>query len=238
MTATSELRYDVDGVETTAWLSKPDGPGPWPAVLVVHDGIGLECYQRSRAVELADAGYVALAMDYHGGRTFFGDPDAMLARVMPLLADRDRMYTLGRRALDTLLGVSGVDTAQVGAVGFGAGGSIVLELLRNDVQIAAAAVVHPAVPDSAVDDWIGTRCSLLLATGSADPISPPERLLALGAVLQSAGVDWRLDVYGGALHAFWAESDGRPTVPGVGHHPAHARRLWRDVLDHVGSVLG
>jgi hypothetical protein len=56
------------------------GEGPWPAVLIGHDGVGLESYQRSRADELATRGYLAFAMDYHGGEVFLGRPEAMLVR--------------------------------------------------------------------------------------------------------------------------------------------------------------
>ena len=69
-----------------AHLAQPSGEGPWPAVLIGHDGIGLDGYQRSRADDLVEHGYVTLAMDYHGGQTFFGNPEAMLAPDMPRLA--------------------------------------------------------------------------------------------------------------------------------------------------------
>ena len=87
MIAAREVTYDVDGLTMVAHLARPDSKGPWPAVLIGHDGIGLDDYQRGRAEDLAKHGYIALAMDYHAGRTFFGDRDAMLARVMPLMAD-------------------------------------------------------------------------------------------------------------------------------------------------------
>jgi dienelactone hydrolase len=61
-----------------AHLAWPGGEGPWPAVLIGHDGIGLDDYQRRRADDLAVHGYVALAMDYHGGQLFSGRPEAML----------------------------------------------------------------------------------------------------------------------------------------------------------------
>ncbi|GGR45752.1 hypothetical protein GCM10010219_59010 [Streptomyces netropsis] len=44
---------------------------------------------------------MALAFDLHGGR-YLGDPEQMLARCMPLLADPDRMRGIGHAALDVL----------------------------------------------------------------------------------------------------------------------------------------
>src|SRR5699024_5675544 len=58
----------ADGLTMVAHLARPDGEGPGPAVLIGHDGIGLHEYQRDRADNLAERGYVALAMDYRGAR--------------------------------------------------------------------------------------------------------------------------------------------------------------------------
>jgi len=109
MVVARQAIYDVDGLTMVGHLARPDGEGPWPAVLIGHDGIGLEDYQRGRADILADRGYIVLAMDYHAGRTYFGEPEAMLARVMPLLADPGRMRAIGRTALEVLLAEPGAD---------------------------------------------------------------------------------------------------------------------------------
>jgi dienelactone hydrolase len=241
MVVVQEVNYDVDGLTMAAHLARPDGDGPWPAVLIGHDGVGLEHYQRGRADILAERGYVTLALDYHAGRTYFGEPQAMLDRVLPLLADPARMHAIGRVGLDALLAVPGVDATRLAALGYGAGGSIVLELARTGAPFTAVAAVHPAVPDACADDWTDVGAMFLLCTGSEDPLCTPEQLMSFASVLQEAGRDWRVNVYGGAQHAFWADptSSGEPlaTVPGVGHHAAHARRAWRDVLELLDDAL-
>ena len=247
---TTEISYDADGLTMAAHLARPNGDGRWPAVLIAHDGVGLDDYQRSRADDLAAHGYVALAMDFHGGQTFFGRPDAMLARTMPLLADEGRMRAIGRVALDVLLATPDVDTHQLFTLGYGAGGRIVLELAKTGVPFKAIAVIHPGLPEPDADDWRDVNGTILLCTGSDDPICSPAQLLALGRALQDAGVDWRVNIYGSAQHAFWARptnSDGSPaegvshvqaTVPGVGYHPKHTERAWRAVLDLFGESQG
>ena len=243
MIVTDDITYAVDGLTMTAHLARPSGTGSWPAVLIGHDGIGLDDYQRGRADVLAEHGYIALAMDYHGGRTFFGDPQAMLARVMPLLSDPDRIHAIGRAALDVLLDVPGVDRGRLAALGYGAGGRIVLELAGAEVPFKAVAAIHPALPAADSEVWNGVGGAFLLCTGSEDPLCTPAQLVDFGSALQHAGVDWRVNVYGGAQHAFWAdpnESGGsstgggahaEATVPGVAHHALHSARAWQAVLD-------
>jgi dienelactone hydrolase len=250
MIATSEVSYCADGLTMVGHLARPDGEGPWPAVLIGHDGIGLDDYQRRRADHLAERGYAALAMDYHGGQYFSGDPEAMLARVLPLIADPDRMRAIGRAALDVLLAVPGINPDRLAALGYGAGGSIVLELASAGVPFRAVAVVHPALPTADPVDWAAVTGTFLVCTGSEDPLCTPDQVLAFTRALQDAGVDWRVHIYGGAKHAFWAQPtnpDGSPTggtthitatVPGVGYHPAHTARAWRAVLDLLDETIG
>jgi dienelactone hydrolase len=232
-----EVTYDADGRTMTGHLARPAGDGPWPAVLLAHDGIGLDDTQRGFADDLAARGYLVFALDYHGGRTYVGEPAAMLDRVLPLLADPGRLRAVGRAGLDVLLAQPGADPDRLAAVGLGAGGSVVLELLRSGVPFRAVAAIHPGLP--VAGDWPGVDAAVLLATGSADPICTVDRVLAFGAVLAAAGADWTALVLGGAQHAFWAAPDAvaGPTVPGVGAHPVAAARTWRAVLDLLGDAL-
>jgi dienelactone hydrolase len=243
MVATREVSYIADGLTMVGHLALPHGDGPWPTVLIGHDGIGLDDFQRRRADHLAERGYLALAMDYHGGRTYFGDPEAMLGRVLPLIADPGRMRAVGRAALESLLAEPGADPARLAALGYGAGGSIVLELARAGVSFRGVAVVHPGLPTARPEDWAGVDTTFLLCTGSEDPLCTPDQVLSFTRALQDAGADWRVHVYGGAQHAFWAvptDLEGPPpaTVPGVGPHPAHSVRAWRAVVDLLDETVG
>jgi len=239
MIATRDITYTADGMTMVGHLARPHGTGPWPAVLIGHDGVGLDAYQRRRADILAEHGYVAFAMDYHGGRTYFGEPEAMLQRTMPLLDDIGRMLAIGRTALDILSAVPGVDAQRIAALGFGAGGRIVLELARAGIPFTALAAIHPALPPNpTAQDWAGTGGAFWLCTGSEDPLCTPEQLRTFGAALHGAGVDWRVTIFGGAQHAFWAVQAApkqttapMATVTGVGYHAVQARRAWKAVLE-------
>ncbi|NIH84782.1 dienelactone hydrolase family protein [Amycolatopsis granulosa] len=233
--ATRTVEYPADGLTMIGHLALPAGTGRRPAVLVGPEGPGLSDVERRRADALAELGYVALAFDIHGGR-YLADPEEMLARCMPLLADPERMRDIGHAALKVLCAEPRTDPGRVAAIGYGTGGAIGLELGRDGVDLRAIATVN-ATTTGRPGEAARIRCPVWAGVGSEDPIMAPAQREAFAAEMQDAGVDWRLVTYGGALHAFHHPPVDQPVVPGVGHHPRHAQRAWRDVLDVLAECL-
>ena len=69
MTTVRDSPSEADGRTMVGRLAVPAGAvvGATPAVLVAHEANGLDEHQRGRAEQLADLGYVAFALDCHGG---------------------------------------------------------------------------------------------------------------------------------------------------------------------------
>src|SRR4030095_11028875 len=64
---TEELTYSEGGTNFKGFLAGDDAiSGKRPGVLVVHEWWGLNDYARSRAKQLAELGYTALAVDMYG----------------------------------------------------------------------------------------------------------------------------------------------------------------------------
>ncbi|MCW5254190.1 dienelactone hydrolase family protein [Streptomyces sp. SHP 1-2] len=232
---TRTITYAADGLAMTGHLALPAGAGRRPGVLVGPEGVGLSGVERRRADALAELGYVALAFDLHGGR-YLSDPEEMLARCVPLLADPDRMRDIGHAALDALRAEPRTAPGRIAAVGYGTGGAIALELGRDGADLRAIGTVN-GLTTGRPGEAARIRCPVWAGVGSEDPIMPPAQRTAFTAEMRAAGVDWRLTVYGGALHAFHHPPVDHPVLPGVGHHPGHARRAWRDVVDLLAECL-
>ncbi|MCL7495704.1 dienelactone hydrolase family protein [Streptomyces sp. MCA2] len=232
---TRTVEYLADGLTMLGHLALPAGTDRRPAVLLGPEGTGLSDVERRRADTLAELGYVALAFDIHGGR-YLGDPEEMLARCMPLLADPDRMRGIGHAALDVLRAEPRTEPDRIAAVGYGTGGAIALELGRDGVNLRAIGTVN-GLTTGRPDEAARIRCPVWAGVGSEDPIMPPAQRDAFTAEMQAAGVDWRLVVYGGALHAFHHPPVDHTVRPGVGYHPRHAQRAWHDVVDLLAECL-
>ncbi|MFI8190156.1 dienelactone hydrolase family protein [Streptomyces sp. NPDC085946] len=232
---TRTVTYPADGLTMVSHLALPAGSGRRPAVLIGPEGPGLNDFQRRRADALAELGYVALAFDINGGR-WFTDPAEMLARATPLLRAPRRMRDIGHAALAVLRAEPRTDPDRIAAIGYGTGGAIVLELGRDGVDLRAIGTVN-ALTTGRPGEAARIRCPVWAGVGSEDPIMPPAQREAFAAEIQDAGVDWRLVLYGGAVHAFHHPPVDQPVVPGVAHHPRHAQRAWRDVVNLLTECL-
>lgn len=174
----------------------------------------------------------------------------MMSRLGPLLADPERMRSLGKAAMDSLLNEPRTDPSLIAAVGYGTGGTMVLEPARSGVDFRGVATVNPVLNAGRPEDSPTIKCPVLVCVGSEDPLTPPEQLRDFAAEMTSANVDWQLNIYGGAKHAFHHPTmntdgslynegqDQQPVVvPGAGYHHLGAQRSWRAIIDLLDEVF-
>jgi dienelactone hydrolase len=232
-----DITYDVDGTTLVGRLAVPDGPGRRPAVLIAHEGNGLDDVQKDRAARFADLGYVAFALDYHGGGQPLAERDEINARLTALVDDPDRARRLARAALDLLVAQPEVDAAKVAAVGYCFGGTLVLELGRSGASLAAIVGFHPGLTTLRPEDSVNINAPVLVCVGADDPFIPPEQRRAFEAEMTAAGVDWRMYIYGGAHHSFTHPRAEVAGLPGLAYHRLTDERAWRAMLDVFAEVF-
>ncbi len=237
MVSTKDIAYEVDGVEMVGRLATPDGDGKRPAVLIAHEGSGLDDYQKTRAEQFAELGYVAFALDYYGGGKPLPDRDEMMTRLGGLSDDPDRIRAISRAGLEQLLGEPRADAAKVAAIGYCFGGTMVLELARSGADLKAVVGFHPGLDTARPEDARNITGKVLVCVGTEDPFIPPEQRLAFEDEMRAGGVDWRMNLYGGAEHSFthpWAEL---ASIPGVTYHEPTDARSWRAMCDLLDEVF-
>lgn len=235
--STRDIEYGADGTTMIGRLALPDGKGKRPAVLIAHEANGLDDHQKSRAGRLAELGYVAFALDYHGGGKPLDDRDAVMARFEVLANDPVRTRALATAGLDVLLAEPRTDVSKVAAIGYCFGGTLVLELARGGADLKAVVGFHPGLNTVSPQDSARITGKVLVCVGTEDPYIPVEQRLAFEAEMRAGGVDWRMNVYGGTQHSFTHPDADRVEIPGSGYHRTSDERSCRAMLDLFGEVF-
>ena len=235
-----DISYLFDGREMIGRLAVDEyRVGPRPAVLLCHEGSGLDSHVQGRAVRLASLGYAAFALDYFGGGSGALTVEEAMGRLGPLMGDSSLTRRLGRAGLDVLLAQDEVDPDRVAAIGYCFGGAMALELARDGADLKAVAGFHPGLPAPNVADSRRIRASVVMFCGSDDPfVSAEQRHGFEQEMVEAAVADWRLEVYGGVGHSFTNRRVDEMGMPGLAFDATADRRSWRTLLDLLAERLG
>src|SRR5262249_34386227 len=184
MVAQMDVTYEVDGTTMVGRLARPDRDGRRPGVLIAHEGNGLDDVQKARPARFAELGYVAFALDYHGGGRPLEDRAAINARLKALGDHPGRTRRIARAGLDIL---RRENPTKVAAVGYCFGGTLVLELGRSGADLAAIVGFHPGLTTKRPEDSVHIRGPVLMCVGADDPLIRVEQRLAFEAEMRAAG---------------------------------------------------
>jgi dienelactone hydrolase len=238
MVAIREIPYEADGRRMVGTLGLPDGDDDRPAVLIAHEGPGLDEFQKGRAKQLAELGYVAFALDYHGDSEPIVDRQAMMERLAELSADPDRIRAIGTAGLDVLLNEPRAASSKVAAIGYCFGGTIALELARMGSDLKAVVGFHPGLATIRPGDAANIKGKVLICIGADDPIIDAGHRRVFEDEMRAGGVDWTMVLFGGTEHSFTHHFADRAGIPGIKYNASSDEKAWKAMLDLFDETLG
>lgn len=215
-----------------ALLDIPDGPGPWPGVVVIHDAIGYAADMEAISERIAGAGYLAVSPNLYsrGGRA------RCITRVFrELLTRRGRALDDILAARDHLLGMPEC-SGKVGVAGFCMGGQFALIL--SPKGFGAAAPFYGTPLPRHLEETLEGACPIVASFGGRDPmgIGAPNRLRR---VTEHKHIPHDIKVYPGAGHSFANKLPGQPLIriAGFGYNDAATADAWARVFAFFGEHL-
>jgi dienelactone hydrolase len=176
---TQDIEYHADGARLVGYLAVDDAKaGKRAGIIVAHEGGGLTDHAKNSARRLAEAGYVAFALDYYGD----GKPLTDMAEVMPRLgkwmADPTGIRARAHAALEVLIAQPQTDASRLAAIGYCFGGTTALEMARAGEPLLAVVGFHSGLATAKPAQLGVIKAKVLTQIGAADPIVPPEQRAA------------------------------------------------------------
>lgn len=192
------------GPDVRAYVAKPEGNGPFPTVIMIHEFWGLNDAILSKADLLAEEGYLVIAPDTFRGSTTGWIPRAIYqvisSRPENVSADLDSVYAWLESQPD-------VDADRIAIAGFCYGGRTSLAYSLHNSQLAATVVFYGS-PETDPEVLKTLPGPVLGIFGGADQSIPVEQVNAFDAALTEAGVPHEITIYEGQPHAFVEDADG------------------------------
>ena len=233
---TTTLEYQgADDERYVGYLARPAQPNG-AGILIAHGAPGISAHERRVAERLANLGYVALAADYHGaGETIASE--RVRTRVTTLLQDSTGLRAAMQAGLAALRLQPGVDAGRIAVIGYCMGGAAALELAYTGADAQAFIGFHATLPEHAPKAYRAIKGKVLILHGAGDPLVSDAERAAFEKNMNAAGVDWRMVLYGGAVHAFTMENAAAMNRAGIAYHKLTDARSWRAMLDLFGESI-
>ena len=183
-----------------SYLAKPEGAGPFPGVIVIHEIFGLNDNIRDISRQFAEQGYAALGVDLFSNRNRM----VCMMQIMHGMLIRplnNSMLNDLKSSVAFLQKQSGVDANRIGAVGFCMGGAYALQLAITDQGMKAASVFYGANPKPL--EAVAEACPIMGSYPDKDFTTPMARELETS--LTKYNIPHDIKVYDNTQHSFYAQ---------------------------------
>ncbi|MFQ5690779.1 MAG: dienelactone hydrolase family protein, partial [Gemmatimonadota bacterium] len=224
------IHYVPGDTTVRGYLAVPEGEGPFPALVLIHEWNGLVDRVRQVADAFAEEGYVALAADLYHGRTGHSREEN-IALMREVRADPEGTIANLDAAVAFLRARDDV-TGKVAAMGWCFGGGVALSFALDGVAHEGTAIFYGRLVD---DPAVLRRIHhpIYGTFAAEDRGIPPEQVERFGRALRSIGIENDLHVYDGVGHGFWLWVDRDPE-----HALAPASDAWKRLKAYLKKVLG
>jgi dienelactone hydrolase len=198
-------------VELTGLLYRPDGPGPFPAMVLLHGCGGIVRTEFGWAGELQRMGYAALIVD-----SFRPRGHTEICSDFRRVSRRERVLD-AYGALRWLRAQPFIDGGRIGVAGWSNGGFAVLQVMdaarERPAEGFRAAVAF--YPECRFDRATSFYAPLLILIGGRDDWTPAGTCQEMAAASAPRAAPLLLHVYPEALHSFDNPAAARQFLPGV-----------------------
>jgi carboxymethylenebutenolidase len=217
------VTLDVKGAnQMNAYVSMPEGNGPFPAVMVFQEAFGVNHHIRSIADRIAKEGYVAIAPElfhrtappgFEASYTDFPSVQPHFAVITTDTLEADIQSTY-----DWLQTQEQVDKSKIGCIGFCLGGRVSF-IANTFLKLQAAVSFYGGGMHALADRAANAGAPQLLFWGGKDTHIKPEDIDTVTNALKEAGKDYVNVVISYADHGF--NCDERAS-----YNPDAAHEAW------------
>ena len=223
---TQMATFQSESRQLEEYLARPEGEGPVPGIVVIHEAYGLNENIKDITHRFANQGYVALAVDLFAGRNRAVCMFRFMGNLLLHSLHNDTIADL-KASLTFLSAQSGVDDARLGAVGYCMGGSFAIAWACTDDRLKAIAPYYAMNPRPL--EAVNRLCPIVGSYPGSDITTANGQ--KLDVELERYQVSHDIKIYPGAKHSFFNDTSRN-------YNESAAQDSWERVLAFFGEHLG
>ncbi len=241
MTCSNVTISGYGGTPITAYVAKPEGPGPFPGVVLIHHLPGWSEFYIESTRRFAHHGYMAICANLYE-RAGEGHPDDVAAAVRADGGIPDAQMVGDTEAAVKWMREQPELNGKVGLIGSCSGGrhAFIYACQKHDVDavveqwggrvVMAPSELNEKTPVAPIDMTAGLSCPLLGIFGNDDRAPSPEQVNLHEEELKKAGKTYEFFRYDGAGHGFFYWH--RPL-----YRPEQTMDAWGKIWAFFGKYL-
>lgn len=240
--ATTEkmVEYKEGGVTLEGFLAQPEKVnGKTPAVVIVHEWMGLSDHVKDVARKLAKDGYIAFAADIYGKGVRPTTVEEASKTAGLYKGNRPLLRARAKAALQQVVKMKEVDSKKIVAIGYCFGGSTVLEMGRDGQNLVGIVSFHGNFDNPNPTHAKNFKGKVLALHGAIDPYVSKAELEQFETEMNQHKVDYQLVKYANAVHSFTNKAAGNDNSKGAAYNAAADMRSWtafKSFLDEVAPI--
>ena len=235
------ITYTIEGTSYKGFVAYDENiKGKRPAVLVIPEWWGLNDYTRSRAKQLAELGYVAMAVDMFGEGKIAANPQEAMEYTKPFYANPQLAKTRLDAALNQLKTFPVTDAGKMAAIGYCFGGNVVLNAARLGSDLKGVVSFHGGLEGAPANKQL-LKAKILVCNGGNDNFVSEKSITDFKHSMDSIGADYKFISYPNATHAFTnpasTETGKKFNMP-IEYNEAADKASWNDMKVFFGKIFG
>lgn len=235
---TEVVEYKDGDTVLEGYLAYDDAwTGARPAVVIVHQWMGLTDYEKMRAQQLAEKGYLAFALDIYGKGVRPTNQQDAGALAGKYKGDIKSYRQREKAALDYLAQNKKVDAHRVVIMGYCFGGTGALEAARAGFPVIGVVSFHGGLSTPNPQETVNIKPKILVMHGAIDPNVPRKEVEVFMDEMNKAKADYQFIAYSGAVHAFTQKSAGDDISKGIAYNEAADRRSWQAFMMFLQELV-
>lgn len=235
---TEEVSYNVDGKDYTSFVAYPEDKTNAPVVMVLPEWWGVNEYTKSRAKQLAELGYFAMAVDFFGGGKSVNTPQEAQAQTAPLMKIPVNAKLIFDAAKARLLNFQQADYQKIAVIGYCFGGAQALNMGRQERDLKGVVSFHGNLET-------GVRAKnnvvkFLVLNGAADTFVPETEIQTFKKEMDSAKINYKLINYPGAIHSFTNPASteiGKKFNLKVAYNKEANEKSWQEMKQFLAEIF-